>query len=405
MIKYNYNIDKQYKFITTYQELKKRLPYEKKLKFPIKCHWGQRKLLYTEIEFLNLVSKYLKLEECLIVYIGSAPCIHLPIILEMYKNLHFLLIDPAKFLIKESENVRIENKYFTDETCDEVLEYSKKMKLDKIIFISDIRRQNTDAMVLEDLQWQQNWVIKINPEFCMLKFRFPFKLTNKNIPKNVEYINNKINEKYKFCYLAGRISLQIWQPFESAETRLISSKIKYFNLPKKLDGEKYLVINYDTRKYEEKMFYYNTKTRQGTFTFKTKNLNSDEMKKYILGYDKSYDCVREFHIIHKYFKNYLKVKNNNKIIIDKLIYINNTISKLTNRNIILCPIKETIDEVDNHTTEEFLFNKIAEIKNSFENQMLLIKNKKQLDLYDNKKIIYKNKILLEFKEEKIIIYK
>jgi hypothetical protein len=57
------------------------------------CHLGQRKLLLTEMEFYT---RYIKDHNAnnLVVYAGSASCEHLPVILSMFKNLRFILIDP-----------------------------------------------------------------------------------------------------------------------------------------------------------------------------------------------------------------------------------------------------------------------------------------------------------------------
>lgn len=51
------------------------------------CHNGQRKLLLTEIEFFSKSPNF-------IIYIGSAPNEHMPILLEMFPTYKFLLIDP-----------------------------------------------------------------------------------------------------------------------------------------------------------------------------------------------------------------------------------------------------------------------------------------------------------------------
>ncbi len=57
---------------------------------PIGCHHGQRKLTLSEIQFLNTCGKDINL----VIYIGSAPCEHLPILRKMYPTIKFLLIDP-----------------------------------------------------------------------------------------------------------------------------------------------------------------------------------------------------------------------------------------------------------------------------------------------------------------------
>jgi hypothetical protein len=57
------------------------------------CHLGQRKLLLTEIEFYNKCIELNK-ENNIVIYGGSASCEHLPIILEMFPKLKFILVYP-----------------------------------------------------------------------------------------------------------------------------------------------------------------------------------------------------------------------------------------------------------------------------------------------------------------------
>jgi len=64
------------------------------------CHSGQRKLLLTEIEFLTYVKPKLP-DLKLVVYAGSAPCEHISILLKMFPDLKFLLVDPNYHGIKE----------------------------------------------------------------------------------------------------------------------------------------------------------------------------------------------------------------------------------------------------------------------------------------------------------------
>ena len=63
------------------------------------CHLGQRKLLLTEIEFY---SKFVdRKKNNIILYAGSAACEHLTIILRLFPNLKFILIDPNYHLIND----------------------------------------------------------------------------------------------------------------------------------------------------------------------------------------------------------------------------------------------------------------------------------------------------------------
>ena len=70
--------------------------YEYNFKNFVNCHLGQRKLLLTEIEFYNKCVDFNKsyTDNNIVIYGGSASCEHLPIILEMYPKLKFILIDP-----------------------------------------------------------------------------------------------------------------------------------------------------------------------------------------------------------------------------------------------------------------------------------------------------------------------
>lgn len=69
------------------------LTYEGGTLVKIGCHLGQRKLLLTEIQFYNTL-RSINNNVKLIIYAGSAPAEHMPVLLEMFPDLKFLLIDP-----------------------------------------------------------------------------------------------------------------------------------------------------------------------------------------------------------------------------------------------------------------------------------------------------------------------
>ena len=62
------------------------------------CHIGQRKTLLTELEFYNKCVDFDE-ENNIIIYAGSASCEHLPVLLDLFPTLKFLLIDPNYFSI------------------------------------------------------------------------------------------------------------------------------------------------------------------------------------------------------------------------------------------------------------------------------------------------------------------
>jgi hypothetical protein len=82
--------DKTLAPIYQYSELPS-IPYVKSLGINrLGCHAGQRKLLMTEIEFMSTCTN----DVGLIIYAGSAPCEKLPILIKMFPDKKFLLIDP-----------------------------------------------------------------------------------------------------------------------------------------------------------------------------------------------------------------------------------------------------------------------------------------------------------------------
>lgn len=137
-------------------------------------HWGQRKLLLSEIDFLinrpNLV-----------VYAGAANGHHIGILLDMFPN-EFHLYDPSPF------NSSLLGKVFTDEVAKHYINKD-------IIFISDIRSYSDidDIMekhVIKNMLDQQRWVEIMKPVASMLKFRLPY--PRDNVPEDFEYLNDEI---------------------------------------------------------------------------------------------------------------------------------------------------------------------------------------------------------------------
>jgi hypothetical protein len=88
-----------------------------------RCHLGQLKLLYSEIEFLTIASKFYDLSKCVVLYIGSAPGHHIVYLQKLFPEIEWILYDPADFFIKENDHVEIhsgKDGFFTDDTIKEV---------------------------------------------------------------------------------------------------------------------------------------------------------------------------------------------------------------------------------------------------------------------------------------------
>lgn len=120
----------------------------------------------------------------------------------------------------------------------------------------------------------------------MLKFRLPWK---DGITK----------------YLKGKIYLPVWGRQTTTETRLVIDKNIDF-------------LNYDNKKYEEQMFYFNTVTRVQYYEHNLAGIDE---------YDHCYDCAAENYILTNYL---LKSKKNidEKNIIKEIRYLSKKITKL-----------------------------------------------------------------------------
>ena len=150
------------------------------------CHWGQRKLILSEIEFFT---EYVILKcPTLVIYAGAAPGHHIPLLSEMFPNVHFLLFDPSAFEIEETDRIRIFNEFFTEELARQLFANSvsrfafdwnhqtmswgqQSAQPDNIMkfFISDVRTadwtlmssEEVDAAILEDLHAQAFMILVV----------------------------------------------------------------------------------------------------------------------------------------------------------------------------------------------------------------------------------------------------
>lgn len=291
-------------------------------------HWGQVKLFYSEVEALVKISKTHNLKDLLILYVGAASGDHLHFILRMFPEINLLLYDPREFNKDLYNDKRViiksgEKGWFNDDKIDEVKKIAGSRK---IFYITDIRREVNEKMILEDLIIQQRWGIHMDAEFMLFKFRFPFfneseyDLLNYKMDDIAKYINIDLSNKTKdsMLYLDGDIYIQLYPKIHSTETRLFVEK---------KDGYKLKYYNINT--YEKSLVYYNNYYRNITYEY----MNSSIMKNHILGFDDKYDSIGEYYIIYNYFKFYKKEEEELDIFIIKLLSdITNFFCKLTMNN-------------------------------------------------------------------------
>lgn len=248
-------------------------------------HWGQRKLIMSEIQFLTEYS--LKKQESAVIYIGAAPGNHIPLLSQMFSHITFYLYDPQPFHIQETDKIKIFQRYFTD---DDALNWNKdgvlRIKDQNTYLISDIRTadhlsmelEENETTIMSDMLRQKEWYLTINPTKALLKFRLPY-----------SDFKPETTDHWTFNYLNGKIYKQAWAPQTSTETRLVPEQ-----------GES--VTDWDVIKYESQLFYHNTVVREknrylNLITGKTNPMVKDELLN-------DYDSMLESYILLEYIKKY-----------------------------------------------------------------------------------------------------
>lgn len=303
----------------------KKLKYEEQERATKSIHWGQRKLLMSEIEFFTLyLGKDIKDPLC--VYVGAASGTHIAILSNMFPSLQFHLYDPNKFAITETNRIKIFNEYFTDKIAKT---YAGR---NNVFFISDIRtvdsegnfkkaleevgitkfdrndkpegpydlikkaksksNEKNEKGIWEDMENQQNWVLIINPIHALLKFRLPW-------PQ--EYVDGEPVDR-TVSYLKGIVFWQPWAGQNSTETRL---------KPIKNNKGNYEKADWSIVEYEQWCAFHNRVDRvetvyQNIFTDTIDPILAPELLN-------DYDSVAEAYLLKMYF-NSIGIKDTTKII-------------------------------------------------------------------------------------------
>ncbi len=238
-----------------------RMPYRRR-RGEVKSvvHWGQRKLMLSEIEFLSLYGE----NGITVVYAGSAPGTHIPYLSKLFPTVKFVLVDPSDFNVEESDRIVIRKEFMTD---DIAREYAGQ----RTLLISDIRSADFKVMsndemekaVKRDMDWQMQWHMIMQPVAGMYKFRLPW-------------------QEGKTEYLDGEIYLPVWGPQTTTEARLIATTCN--------------TREWDNKVYEEQMFYFNNVTRCCLYQHDIA----------ASGLDHCYDCSSEVHILKKYLNKHFR---------------------------------------------------------------------------------------------------
>lgn len=227
------------------------------------CHHGQKKLAFTVIEFLTKVFQELKVpeEEVVVVYAGASS-LATTVASTLFPKVRFVLYDPApnleQFLPKHVRSTIHREKHDVPDTSsspiilytgsagwfddEEAIKFAKKKEM--ILFISDIRIDNKEENIANDMLLQMKWAILTGSRAYMFKFRIPYvwddpRILNaydlvQHLPNTVSRLQEAVPSakllnlptetimtRNQLWYLDGSLYIQIYPNPRSAEIRLI----------------------------------------------------------------------------------------------------------------------------------------------------------------------------------------
>jgi hypothetical protein len=269
--------------------------HERKYEIKKSTHYGQLKLLTTELQFFNKYWNPIKVPEPTCVYIGAAPGTHIAVLSRLYPSFQFHLYDAGNVfddILRTEEfssKIKLFTQYFKDEDAKK---YSGR---NDIFFISDIRsltyhtarienedtRKKDEETVLNDMKLQMNWYNIIKPFKAHLKFRLPFGYQYDWVLKELDYLD-------------GDVYRQPWAPQTSTETRLVPDD----GLPNR---------KWNCKVYEDTLFYHNKIVREkAVFINPVNNLNSPVYPEY--GLTQDYDSIVFISTLLEYIDRFSYVK-------------------------------------------------------------------------------------------------
>lgn len=241
-----------------------------------RMHVGQIKLAMALIDFINYALKRQSMKfdgDIFLAYVGIAPGQYMGLILGMFPGLVIESWDPNALRVRDNvivdpmteettrltaSRLKFNKRLFKDRDVSrlaaKVADYKKDGYL--TLFVSDIRQEIASAdhagrlraekNIIEDMELQAKWAKGVQADFSQFKFRPPY-----------SYIKRKdgsVDEFPTIDYFPGIVRRQVFAPVLSSETRLIVSQ-----------SELGRVKTYDNEKYEQQLFWYNTKVREHSF--------------------------------------------------------------------------------------------------------------------------------------------
>jgi len=223
-----------------------------------------------------------------VVVAGASPGQHFVNLSSTFAFIDFHLYDPCeqspwdKVLVahatrSSSRNIFLFKAKFTNE---EASNWRKThTKYEYVIFLSDLRTGDghNKEKVSEDMALQRSLTCNMQADYSVLKFHPPYYDDGDNV---------------NFEYFDGNIYFEAYPPRNSTETRLHVTDTKSMKM-------------YDTKKYQDQMFWHNQITRnQKLILFESMKQDDNEMKHFFeesLSYDNAYSRFVKLYM--KFFLN------------------------------------------------------------------------------------------------------
>lgn len=264
-----------------------------------RCHWGQRKCLFTELHFLSEVRRrgLMPGDDATLLYVGAGPGEHLPVLMDMFPNVKWILYDKTPFHpeVKHARrrgSVTFRAKFFNDSELELV---RAEKRSEPLFFLCDMRLSEDDASVEDDMARQMAWGVRLGARAMMLKFRFPFggpkgalsrdPLAKDNPLRSMLRTHEAKQKSSGAWYLDGDMFGQLNAPPNSAESRLIAVRD---------DDGLYGVRKYDVGAYERMMQGYNYYRRNERYAVPEALVDGVRL---VPGYDNGIESLMELWLL------------------------------------------------------------------------------------------------------------
>lgn len=262
-----------------------RLPFDPADREPSPLSWVGRKRFLAIVSFLTQVVQPIPedADPPGILYLGASGDGHLPYLIELFGNLHWILHGSdfpksIKDRVARGE-VEILNTKKPILTIDDVKGYKDSVRY----IISEYRTAKASSGpanytndVQKDMAFQQQVVIELSPEYALLRFALPY-------PQNW-------NGKPNITYLSGSLTLPPWNAPRGTESYLSVHYKDYSST--KASKPKYQ--DYGVEIYDQQMNYHNRKTRLEPWIHPAQNITN--------GLDGCWDCATECAIHAAYLR-------------------------------------------------------------------------------------------------------